>query len=212
MMDLRFTLLTDGASDQVLIRHITWLLKQHVNRAIAVQPTWAELRDLPRPPKGLAEKIETAIELFPCDLLFIHRDAEKEDPRSRVREINQALNRVAVNKPPTISVVPVRMQEAWILFDEPAIRNAAGNPHGDSNLSLPKLKEIEELADPKQELNRILREACGLSGRRRRRFSEATAAHRVAELIDDFSPLRALSAFQTFESEVIRVIRESGWE
>ena len=39
---------------------------------------------------------------------------------------------IATLDKPAICVIPVRMQEAWLLFDEIAIRHAAGNPHGRS--------------------------------------------------------------------------------
>ena len=38
-------------------------------------------------PRGLSERIRAAVELYPCDLLFIHRDAEGEPPpRMRNRD------------------------------------------------------------------------------------------------------------------------------
>jgi hypothetical protein len=51
-----------------------------VNR---IQPEWADLGRLPRPPAALQNRILAAIDLFPCDLLFVHRDAEREDPEHR---------------------------------------------------------------------------------------------------------------------------------
>ncbi len=36
-------------------------------------------------------------------------------------------------------------------------------------------------------------------------------AGRVAELIDDFAPLRMLSAFQALEADVVEVIVAEGW-
>jgi len=140
MNELRYTLLTDGSADQALMPILTWLLKQNgVKRAI--QPAWADLRQLPRPPKPLHERIAVSMELYPCDLLFVHRDAEKIPLDNRVSEIQQALSRASTRSkdlvPPTVCVVPVRMQEAWLLFDETALRKAAGNPNGTQKLNLP---------------------------------------------------------------------------
>ena len=101
-----------------------------------------------------------------------------------------------------LCVVPVRMQEAWLLFDEAALRTAAGNPRGRQELQLPRLGDIERLPDPKAILRQIIRTASGLSGRRLHRLEVST--QRVAELIDDFTPLRALLAFQALEQELIR--------
>jgi len=92
------------------------------------------------------------------------------------------------------------MQEAWFLFDEPAIRAAAENPHGTQPLGIPALGQLEALPDPKTLLVEILKRASGLQGRHLERFKHRRAAHRLAELIDDFSPLRTLSAFRAYEA------------
>jgi hypothetical protein len=135
----------------------------------------------------------------------VHRDAERESHSYRVAEIGQAVQNAAENLgafPPVVCVVPVRMQEAWLLFEEDALRRAAGNPHGRQPLDLPHVRHVESLPDPKRILHDNLRAASGLSERRLKRFSVAVAASRVAEFIDDFSPLRALSAFRELENEV----------
>ena len=69
--------------------HVRWLNENGVNR---VQSEWADLRRLPMPPQTLRERILNAVELFPCDLLFVHRDAEREYPQNRYTEIHTALN------------------------------------------------------------------------------------------------------------------------
>ncbi|MHC5613360.1 MAG: hypothetical protein ACYTXA_20770 [Nostoc sp.] len=113
--------------------------------------------------------------------------------------------------PPHICVIPVRMQEAWLLFDEAALRKAAGNPSGRQALQLPDICRLEQLPDPKDILYGLLCEASGLRGRRLKQFSVNERVHRLAELIDDFSPLRALSAFQLLETEIQQVIETQDW-
>ena len=136
----RFTLLSDGSSDKALIPHLTWLLRQN-GLVQLIDSEWADLsRVVRKKPKNLTEKIERSIELYPCDLLFIHRDAEKENPDNRREEIVNALSQLTANlKIPFICVIPVRMHEAWLLFDESAIRRASGNPNGRIEIRLPKL-------------------------------------------------------------------------
>ncbi len=70
---------------------------------------------------------------------FVHRDAEKEPHQVRVAQILEAVDEASISSvvPPAVCVVPVRMLEAWLLFDEPALRRAAGNPHGQQPLKLP---------------------------------------------------------------------------
>ena len=119
MKELTYTLLADGSSDQALMPILTWLLRaQGLKRAI--QPEWADLRYLPRPPRRLPARIDRALELYPCDLLFVHRDAEATSPAVRSVEILSAIETIIqqqVSVPPYVCVVPVRMQEAWLLFD-----------------------------------------------------------------------------------------------
>jgi hypothetical protein len=195
------TLLSDGSSDQVLIPILVWLLRRHgVNRAI--QPVWADLRRLRCPPQGLPDRISMSLDLYPCDLLFVHRDSEGVPHDQRKAEIVAALAELREPSPPAICVIPVRMQEAWLLFDELALRHAAGNPNGHQPLNLPRLQELELLPDPKQLLHELLREASGLRGRRRKKFSVETGARRMVEFVEDFSPLLELSAFQKLDDEV----------
>ena len=212
MKDLRYTLLSDGSSDKALLPLLTWLLQSH-HVECAILPTWADLRRLPKPPKTLSSRIISSLELYPCDLLFVHRDAEKEAREKRVAEIEEAIAQAvkSVQVPPAICVVPVHMQEAWLLFDEAALRRAAGNPRGRQPLELPDIAKLEQLPDPKNILHELLREASGLSPRRLKKFSVNELVHRVAELIDDFTPLRSLPAFMTLEAEIEQVIKARGW-
>lgn len=110
------------------------------------------------------------------------------------------------------SVIPVRMLEAWLLFDEVAIRKAAGNPGGKCQLNLPNLRRLEEIADPKNELHSVLQQASELTGRRLKKFNVYEKIFRVADLITDFSPLRQLSAFQALETDIQQAICQQKWK
>lgn len=211
MTDIRFTLLTDGSSDAILLYHLSWLLRQHLNSRLAIQSQWADLRTLQRQPKSLAERINLALEYYPCDLLFIHRDAEGELRNNRVEEIERAIEAANHDTRPYVCVVPVKMQEAWLLFDEAAIRQAAGNPKGRRRLDLPSLRKTEKLADPKQALHEALRTATEFSGRKLKKFDVRHSVRQVAAYIENFSPLRALSAFELLESDTIAAITVNGW-
>ncbi|MEH2256566.1 hypothetical protein [Nostoc sp.] len=216
MKELCYTFLSDGSSDKALMPLLTWLLQ--VNQVeCAIQPQWADLRRLREPPKTLSLRITKSLELYPCDLLFVHRDSEREPREKRVTEIQEALKEAvqpSVKVPPTVCVIPVRMQEAWLLFDKVALRKAAGNPYGRQSLELPDIHKLEQLPDPKDILHELLCKASGLTGRRLKQFSSDKVngcVHRLAELINDFSPLRALSAFQALDAEIKEVIEIQGW-
>lgn len=211
MRELRYTLLSDGSSDRALLPILTWLLRTHLDDC-AIQAQWADLRRLPNALKDtFPKRIEQSIDLFPCEILFIHRDAERESRQKRIDEIQTAKKEVQIPKAinlPVICVVPIRMTESWLLFDELAIRRAASNPNGSHPLSLPKLKTIENEPDPKEVLHTLLRNASGLSSRRRQRFPVSERVHRIAELIDDFSPLRVLSAFNVLETDIQQLLKQ----
>jgi hypothetical protein len=197
---MRSTLVTDGASDKVLVPILGWLLGQHTTAPVELQ--WA---DLPR--ASLRERVQAAVALYPCELLFVHRDAEREPRARRVDEIRAALRGLR-DVPPAVCVVPIRMQEAWLLFDEAALREAAGCPNGEMALALPPLKRIERLPDPKECLYTLLRQASGLQGRRAKQFRPQVHAHRLSDLIEDFSPLRRLPAFQALEAELEEILAQ----
>ena len=187
---------------------VSWLLE--TNSARAFQPSWANPATLPPTRTGLALRIRATLRLYSCELLFVHRDAEREPLERRVNEIHTALKEAEAALP-AVCVVPVRMQEAWLLFDEPALRTAAGNPNGRTELALPLAGQVEGVADPKTLLHRCLREASELKGRRRGRFNVRVATHRLAELIQDYSPLRKLAAFRRLETDVRTTLRGHGW-
>lgn len=208
MSELRFTLLSEGSSDRALVPILLWTLRQH--SPLPFQPQWADLRRLPNPPRSLPERVQASLDLYPCDLLFIHRDGDRAGVDARQAEILAALPENV--DPPVVTVVPVRTQEAWLLFEESAIRRAAGNPNGRAELDLPPLATLEQVPDPKQRLFDSLQRATELNPRRRRRLSLAAAVHRIADLVEDFQPLRTLPAFQAFESTLQRSIREQGWD
>jgi hypothetical protein len=212
MEELRYTLLADGTSDKTLLPILTWLLKFHLPDC-AIQPQWADFQRLPRSLKDtFPKRIEQSIDLYPCELLFVHRDAEREPHQKRVQEIHNAIGGVNQSVPLSfICVVPVRMTEVWLLFNELAIRTAASNPNGCKPLPFPNIKRLEDESDPKELLYQLLREASDLSQRRLKQFSAGERVYRVAELIDDFSPLRILSAFKALEGEIEQVIQQQSW-
>jgi len=213
MADLRFTLLPDGPSDRALLPILGWLLRE-LTIDCAIQAELADLRRLRDPPHGLAEKILKALELYPCELLFIHRDSEVADPSDRIREIEKALADAAIDQTNlmVVGVIPIRMQEAWLLFSELAIRKTAGNPNGRQALKLPALKKVETIADPKRLLHDLLREASGLKGRRLSRFQASRHAPQVSSFIEDFAPLRELPSFVALERVLKRVLEAHGWK
>ena len=210
MSEITYTLLSDGSSDRRLMPILTWLLREACPD-VDIQSEWADLRQLQNPPRSLSDKIIKSVELYPCDLLFVHRDAETQSIDSRKEEIDYAVREASqsASSLPVICVIPVRMQEAWLLFDESAIRHASGNPNGRNSLVLPVLADVERLRDPKTRLEGALKTASELTGRRLKRFEVSKRAHLISLYINDFSPLRSLPAFQILEAELKSYISSS---
>jgi len=203
---LRYLLLTDGSSDECLVDVINWLLRD-LAPALEVSSRWADPSEYRPGSLVLKDRLARALIFYDCDIIFIHRDAEKEPFEARHKEAIDAIHEAGVAQPIVI-LVPVRMMEAWLLTDSIAIRKAAGNPNGQMPIKLPAISEIEKQPDPKKLLNNALLTACGLPPLRKKKFETGRCVRRVAELTQDFSPLRELKAFKQFEKMTISALNQ----
>lgn len=194
MKILTATLVADGTSDRTLLPVVQFLLDEWSPWPHRI--LFAEgLHNGP-----LTARLPRAVQLYPCDLLFVHRDAEAVPATTRQQEIDLAAKQLA--KPLShVCLIPIRMTESWLLLDQQAIRTAAGNPHGTTVLQLPPAKSVEKLPDPKTKLFDALIAASDRAGRRKRQFKPEAARHRVAELMD-FSSLRQVPSFAHAEAQV----------
>jgi hypothetical protein len=194
MKILTATLITDGTSDRTLLPIVQFLLDEWSPRPHRI--FFAE--GLHHGP--LEVRLPRAMDLYPSDLLFVHRDAETATSEIRQQEIESAIRQLA-KPPPHICLIPVRMTESWLLLDHEAIRAAAGNPQGTTALQLPIAKLVEKTPDPKSKLFEALVTASERTGRRKRQFKPEAARHRVAELMN-FSKLRQIASFAHAEAQV----------
>lgn len=191
------TLVTDGSSDRLLKPLIELLFDEHTD--LPYQVNYAE--GLPPIADGLQSRIESALALFPCDFLFVHRDDEGVGITVRQQEIENSWP-AGAQTTVLICVIPVRLTEAWLITNEMPIRSAVGNPNGTAVLGLPAAKDIESSSDPKEILFIALKAASELNARRKARFNPHQFRHRVSELIDDLTPLRLLASFKHLEAQI----------
>ncbi len=199
------TLVADGPSDKALLPILQWLWEQHFPEELAefqfadLSPFSTKLAS-----NKLKDKLPLALDLYPCEILFVHRDAEKEPPAQRYTEITEAIAGlpVEIERPKHLCVVPVKMSEAWMLSSEIAIRKAAENPNGKVTLAMPPPSKVEHLPDQKETLYQLLTVAKSLPPQRRRNFSPAKAALLVTGHTLEFSGLRKLPSFQRLEKDV----------
>lgn len=202
MKSLSICLLCDGSSDFCIADIIQWLMDENFPdlgfRTILAKDQV--------PAKGsLTERLHKVANDYKPDLIVCHRDAERESLASRIDQVNAAADGIFC---PVVAAVPVRMLESWLLADERAIRCAADNSNGKSDLALPKPGQIESLADPKCELFNALRIASGLGTNRMRRFNENRARSQITNFVQDFSPLRIQSGFAKFETSFISAAQQ----
>jgi Domain of unknown function (DUF4276) len=204
-MRFRYTLVAEGSTDEALMPLLDWTLQRFTPYVFSGEILY-------RKGMSLSEKAALAVEEAPSDLLFIHRDSDRTAPEHRYHEIDKALTLAQVMVP-SVCVVPIRMMEAWLLFDSATLRQAAGNRNGRAPLNLPPLSQLEDLADPKSVLHEALQTASERRGRRLTEFKKQLpdAMCRIGQLTDDFTPLLRLSSFQQLQEDVQRVLESQGW-
>lgn len=198
MSRLCFTLCAEGSTDEMLLPVVQWALSRATGATVVEQ---LSTRTGP-----LERRIDVALDSFvECDLLLVHRDTETAEAFPlRVAEIDHALTAVRRRRkgvPPVVRVIPALESEAWLLFNEAAIRRAAGRANGKAPLRIPA-RPADQITDPKSVLRDALLHASEARGRERDRFRRTCRPVLVAREIDDFAPLRQLPAFAAFEAEV----------
>lgn len=209
-MTLTYALVSEGSADRMLHAPIEWLLEQHCR--VPYSGTWANPASLGDTSRAVRTRLAEVAKYYPCDLAFVHRDRDNSTVQHRIDEITQAA--LDSNYPtPIVCVIPVRMTEAWFLFDEAAIRRAAGNPHSRVPLHLPSHQVAQRRSDPKEIIEEALVVASELRGRKLAQFRTDISNRKalVATYIDNFDPLRRHQSFADFEADVLSTLRIKGW-
>lgn len=198
---IQYTLCSEGPSDRVLQHHINWALERLTSLPFSGE--WADPAIFENRDRDVGSRAAQSVSYYPCNLLFIHRDADGAGFGDRREEIREALRNAGVGIS-SIALVPVRMTESWLLSSESAIRCAAGRPAGVTHLNIPTIRGLESVADPKAKFEELLCSACEHRGRKLEQFRRELPSlkYRVAELVDDFEPLMALPAFKSFFDEL----------
>jgi hypothetical protein len=186
---LTYVLAADGGTDRALVPIIEWAIHRLDPEVEILEP---EFRKRKAPVKLFLQGLETG-----AMVVFVHRDGEGAALATRLQEFD------GVTRDDVVPVVPIRMTEAWLLIDATAIARAADRP--DAAVTTPGVNHLEALANPKQALEDLLLAAAGNPvGRRKKQFERSIVQRRVnvASLIDDYSPLESLPAFQRFQADL----------
>lgn len=177
-----------------------------MGREIHVSPP--DLNRLPnKPGHSVEDKLRAAQELsdggHAYDLVVIHRDSDRDSPDRRRREIAEAVAAVSPGLA-HVPVVPVRMLEAWLLLDQSAIREVAGNPNGRVVLDLPKPARAESMPDPKALLKQAIATASEERGRGLQKLQTRFSANRarLLQMLDREGPVKRLASWQSFTDDL----------
>lgn len=192
----------DGTSDLCLKNIIEWITDTAFpDQAFRIFPA----REVIPAHGTLHDRLQKAYTAYEPHIIVCHRDAEAMPLADRANEIATA-HGVANLPISVVPAIPIRMIESWLLTDEDAIRCAADNRNGTSDLKLPSHNRIEHLKNPKEVLFFALKTACGLPPQRLKKFNENRARSRIVSFIENFEPLRTLASFQLFENCLIEAI------
>ena len=194
-MLIRFMFVSEGSTDTELVPHLEALcLDAGASEAEGVAP---DLASLPEPPgKTVEGQVQGALDIVgDVDILFVHRDADTTDPGRALAAIQGG---TAAFSLPCVPVVPIQETEAWLLTDERAIREVAGDPSGSSHLNLPAIRRVESTSNPKEVLRDALERACPYRGRRLREFKRNFGHHRrvLLQRLDTSGPVSQLKSWQ----------------
>lgn len=210
-MRVKFVLVCEGPSDRGLVRHLEALcVRSGAGEALGDAPDLG-LMGVPTG-RSITEQVRAVANMVAdVDLVFVHRDADSQDPRP-VRQQLDAELRAAQGLPKHVLVVPVQELEAWLLVDSQAIREVAGNPRGAVDLELPAVRRIEASARPKERLRAALVLASEARGRSLARLKrESSELHRILlERLDIDGPVTQLRSWQSLVKDTEAVIKQLG--
>jgi hypothetical protein len=202
-MRVHFVLIGEGSSDEALVPHLQRLCVEcGADEATGVAPDFSRVRAAVK--NTVADKLRAALLLEPeATLYFIHRDADVPLPDARRMELASAVAAAALHRP-WVALVPVQETEAWLLLDEAAIRQVAGNPRGRRDLRLPRPSEVENVSRPKERLQEALIIASETTGRRLENFKKDFARHRrlLLQRLPTSGALREVPAWQRLRAEL----------
>jgi hypothetical protein len=209
-MATRAALLAEGSSDRGLIGILERLCAQRGCEELKIDYGDQLLAMHDKVGRAVAPRVAKLLEIDPeYDLLFIHRDADADDPSPRFSEIERAfaVQKLAV---PHVRVVPIHELEAWLLVDEDALLRQFGKPPKSISLEIPPLKQIEKRARPKE----LLKAALARAKMRKRSAAPKSLSEaeckllraRLLEELDIDGPVTQLSAWQQLLADIDKAL------
>jgi len=219
-MMVRSTLVAEGSTDGALGPMLTWLLERHLPQADVETTHVLSMDELSGIAKAdLVGRMRRALDHYPCEILFVHRDADSEDDAPRYEEIRRAVAHLAP-APPVIAVVSIQAVEAWLMFHADALFHAV-RKRARVAFDLPPLRTVQSIAHPKQRFHALLRAAHAETGRAASAFRPHHADYYIA--IADFiaatpqgfepllDPRNQVTAFQRLSASIVALAPSLNW-
>jgi len=188
-------------------------------RSIQVSETLTELRTNKREPTEQL-RVESAVQsqTSPDFVIFIHADGSgdwRQAYNNHVGPVASTLvDKLGFRREQIVGVVPVREMEAWALVCGDTIRKVFNTDLKDGQLGLSASSPagVENITDPKKELNNAYNQVLGRRVVRRSSRRE-TAASFLAELGREvpIKKLRLVPSFQRFEDDLRKALVALGY-
>lgn len=162
---LQPALYAEGPTDERFLVQLLWRLCDDLCLNLHQQVEVAAVEVLPEAKSSLAGEsrpgrilaaAESASDLW--TVLFVHADADRDPAAARLNRVGPAMELLHARFPHrgVVSVVPVRMTEAWMLQDGDALRAVMGCTLSDKEWGLPGSDAgVEAIRDPKQMLEKV---------------------------------------------------------
>ena len=124
---VRYTLLPEGSSDRALLSILEWAVSRCVRAPAVIVGDWVDTDRLPwgriSEPR---DRLRSAVEVYPCEILFIHRDADGDRWEARRAEIDDWLDKAQLGGAISpVPIIPIRKSEACCSLTK---RRFAGPP------------------------------------------------------------------------------------
>ena len=217
-----FALYAEGTTDQRFLIPVITHLVQDMGINIAIE---AKLISLPAT-LGVADAIlEAARKAAPYDFLVIHKDTDKRSWQAtydqliqpgleKIRQTQQIEPKIALCQH-IVALLPQHTIEAWVIADQVTLIDMLETSKNADELGLPKLKEVERKANPKEILRAALR--ISMEDRPQRQRKQANFSEMLGRLYASIGEdvrlevLRQLDSFQRFEADLTVTLQELGF-
>ncbi len=214
-------LYAEGKTDNLFLAHVIertvdTIVRVHAQEMVDVAPV---VIANPGAVSGGAERILAAARIAcNCQILIVHKDADAPDPEgalsARYRPGEQLVSNVSDVETicrTLVPIIPVRMTEAWLLADIPAVlaeivtnisEQQLRDQLKDRNVKVPaKIQQVGSISDPKDVLDHIVRIV---------RTHHNTTRHDLYEPVGrniDLERLGKVPAYQQFVKDITEALK-----